>query len=210
MTFLGRKRHGTFEGEVITDLRAHELRGRQPGRRVPHRMKQNGIKMYDKAGLVLRVATVINQPAEFRVRRRGRRKTQWVPLRKSVAYLFRYREICLQCNSRYLAALALVEDPTPALCSLDDIAVAKAPAPGRSVKAFNPIARADSHLFGALLSGDHILRGFANRDLRDKLRLTAFPLGDNPKTQSAQVSRLLHRLHVYGLVAKVPRSRRWR
>ena len=24
------------------------------------------------------------------------------------------------------------------------------------------------------------------------------------------MSRLLHRLHVYGLVAKIPRSRRWR
>ena len=67
------------------------------------------------------------------VRRRGRRKTEWVPLRKSVAYLFRYREIP-----------------------------------------------------------------------------TSFPLSDNSKTQSAQVSRLLHRLHVYGLVAKIPRSRRWR
>ena len=106
MTFLGRKRHGKFEGEVITDLPAHELKGRQPGRRVKHRMKQNWIKMYDKAGLVLRVETVINQPEEFRVRRRvrrrGRRKTEWVPLRKSVAYLFRYREICRQCNSRPL------------------------------------------------------------------------------------------------------------
>ena len=30
------------------------------------------------------------------------------------------------------------------------------------------------------------------------------------ETQSAQVSRLLHRLHGYGLVAKIPRSRRWR
>jgi hypothetical protein len=214
MTFLGRKLHGKFEGEVVTDLRAHELRGRQPGRRVKHRMKQNWIKMYDKAGLVLRIETVINQPEEFRVRRRvrrrGRRKTEWVPLRKSVAYLFRYREICRQCNSRYLAALALVEDPTPALRGLDDITVGKAPAPGRSVKAFNPMARADSHLFAALMSGDHILRGFANRDLRDKLATTTFRLSDNPRTQSAQVSRLLHRLHVYGLVAKIPRSRRWR
>jgi hypothetical protein len=214
MTFRGRKRHGKFEGEVITDLRAHELRGRPPGRRVQHRMKQNWIKMDDKAGLVLRGETVLKQPEEVRVRRRvrrrGRRKTEWVPLRKSVAYLFRYREICRQCNSRYLTALALVEDPTPALRGLDDITGGKAPAPGRSVNAFNPLARADSHLFGALLSGDHIVRGFANRDLRDKLRPTSFPLSDNPKTQSAQVSRWLHRLHVYGLVAKIPRSRRWR
>jgi hypothetical protein len=99
-------------------------------------------------------------------------------------------------------------DPRPARSRRHP--VGKAPAPGRSVKAFNPIARADSHLFGALMSGDHILRGFANRDLRDKLRPPSFPLSDNPKTQSAQVSRLLHRLHVYGLVAQIPRSRRWR
>ncbi|HLF11913.1 MAG TPA: hypothetical protein VJA26_11925 [Gammaproteobacteria bacterium] len=27
---------------------------------------------------------------------------------------------------------------------------------------------------------------------------------------SGKVSRLLHRLHLYGLIAKVPRARRWR
>jgi hypothetical protein len=40
--------------------------------------------------------------------------------------------------------------------------------------------------------------------------VTAIRLSDDPRRQSAQVSRLLHRLHVYGLVAKIPRSRRWR
>ena len=95
MSFLGRKLHGQFQGEAVTDEFAHALKGRLPGRRVKHRMKQNWIKMYDKAGVA--VETVINQPGEFRVRRRvrrrGRRVTEWVPLRKSVAYLFRYREL---------------------------------------------------------------------------------------------------------------------
>jgi hypothetical protein len=40
--------------------------------------------------------------------------------------------------------------------------------------------------------------------------LSYWPSRDDPRQQSAQVSRLLHRLHVYGLVAKIPRSRRWR
>jgi hypothetical protein len=56
------------------------------------------------------------------------------------------------------------------------------------------------------------LRQSVKRDLPIEFvpqQLTSFPLNDNPKTQSAQVSRLLHRLHVYGLVAKIPRSRRW-
>src|SRR5262245_13122937 len=56
-------------------------------------MKFNWIKMYDK-GTVLRVETVINNPEEFRVRRRVRRQGRdvmaWVPLRKSVTLLFRY------------------------------------------------------------------------------------------------------------------------
>jgi hypothetical protein len=177
-------------------------------------MKRNWLKMYEKAGWILRVETVINDPEEFRVRRRvwrrGRRRTAWVPLRKSVAYLFRYREISLQSNSRYLNALAQVDDPTPGLRGLDTITTRKRPAGGRTVTAFNPVARSDSQLFIALMSGEHAVHGFANRDLRAKLTATSIRLSDDPKRQSAQVSRLLHRLHVYGLVAKIPRSRRWR
>jgi hypothetical protein len=72
--------------------------------------------MYDKSGLVLRVETVINNPEQFRVRkkvsRKGKRQTEWVAMRKGVAYLFRYREVSLQANGRYLDALAVVDDPT--------------------------------------------------------------------------------------------------
>jgi len=76
------------QGEVLTALRAHELDGRLLGHRVKPRMKQTWIKMYNKPGLLLRIETVINDPEEFRVRRRerrpGRRRTEWVPLRKGV------------------------------------------------------------------------------------------------------------------------------
>jgi len=57
---------------------------------------------------------------------------------------------------------------------------------------------------------EHILHGFANRDLRDKLAASVLRLHDEPKKASSQVRRLLHRLHVHGLVAKIPRSRGWR
>ena len=60
------------------------------------------------------------------------------------------------------------------------------------------------------MSGEHAVHGFANRDLQAKLAATSIRLSDDPQRQSAQVSRLLHRLHVYGRVAKIPRSRRWR
>ena len=69
MTFLGKKLHGNFEGEAITDLKV-----RQAGARVKHRIKGNWNKMYDKYGLVLRIETVINQPREFKVFRQGIRQ----------------------------------------------------------------------------------------------------------------------------------------
>jgi hypothetical protein len=123
MSFLGRKLTGHFLGEVVTDQLAVDLLGKRvPGRRVKHRMKCNWIKMYDK-GPVLRVETVINNPEEFRVRRRVRRQGRdvmaWVPLRKSVTMLFRYREISAQSNVRYLDALSQVQDPTSAVRDLD-------------------------------------------------------------------------------------------
>ena len=51
------------------------------------------------------------------------------------------------------------------------------------------------------MSGEHAVHRFANRDIRTKL--TAQLSGD-ARRQSAQISRLLHRLHVSGLVAKIP------
>jgi hypothetical protein len=95
-----------------------------------------------------------------------------VPLRKSVAYLFRYRDVAQQSNARYLNALAHVDDPPPGLRGLDTITTRKSPAAGRPVKAFNPVARSDSQLFVALMSGEHAVHGFANRDLRAKPRAT--------------------------------------
>ena len=69
LKFLGRKLHPRFEGEVLTDLK----KGRHPGARIKHRMKNNWLKMYDKFGQILRIETVINQPREFKVRRRRER-----------------------------------------------------------------------------------------------------------------------------------------
>lgn len=63
MSFLGRKLHGKFEGEIISDL-SGGAGPRIGGARIKHRVKQNWIKMYDKTGLVLRVETVINDPTD--------------------------------------------------------------------------------------------------------------------------------------------------
>jgi hypothetical protein len=134
----------------------------------------------------------------------------WVPLRKGVAYLARYQEICGQCNGRYLDALAHVDDPTPAIRALDALSARAATPDGRTVRPFNPVARQDRTLFEVLMSGEHVLHGFTNRELREHLVRVGFPLAAETPKQSGQVTRLLRRLHIHQLVAKIPRSRRWR
>jgi len=213
--FLGKKLDGRFRGEQLSDL-TDRFKRRLPGLRIKHRVKMNWIKMYDKAGSVLRVETVINDPTAFKVRkqvvREGAHVTEWVKMRKGVANLFRYRDVSLSANRRYLDALALVDDPTPAIRDLDKITQRKRTRQGQSVRAFNPLAREDRELFAALASGGHHVRGFTNQDIRQRLKHTALlgPKRQTPQQRSARVSRLFHRLHVYGLIGKVPRSRRWR
>ena len=215
MGFLGRPLRSTFQGQITTDyLEMSHLR--IPGARIKHRVKQNCLKMYDKAGMVLRVETVINDPREFRVRRRVRRKgkwkMEWVEMRKGVAYLYRYREVSRSANARYLDALAVVSDPTAKVRELERITRRKTITPSRTARAFNPLSQEDLQLFRAVLCGDHHLRGFKNGDIRKQLARSQHlrSVGTDERRRSAKVSRIFQRFHAHGLIAKIPHSRKWR
>ena len=204
MNFLGRKLNGNFQGEIVSDL-SSLVCGRTGGSRIKHRVKQNWLKMYDKSGLVLRVETVINNPEEFRVRkqvlRKGKLYAEWVAMRKGVAYLFRYREVSLQANGRYLDALASVDNPTDAKRALERVTMPKRDAAGRRCAGFNPLARPDAQLFQGLMDGEHCLRGFTNRDIRGRLQSKHHlrACGQDPRKQSAKISRTFRRLHAHRL-----------
>ena len=62
-------------------------------------------------------------------------------------------------------------------------------------KGFNLLAQHDAALFRSLLSGAFVISGFANKDLRRIL----------PDLNTGQVTRLLKRLRVHGLIKKVAR-----
>lgn len=208
LTFLGRKLNGNFNGEVTNSFKK-----RWPGARVKHRMKGNWIKMYDKHGCVLRIETVINHPHEFRVRRKGKRRGQsvigWYPMAKRVSNFYRYAEICSSANSAYLNALAAVDDPAQAYRLLNQLCepITKN---GRRRRGLNPLRKDDVALFAAALRGEHFIHGFRNRDLAAHLNV---PYCKDPlerKRQSARITRLIQLLHAHRLIARIPRSRRYR
>ena len=62
------------------------------------------------------------------------------------------------------------------------------------------------------MDGEHCLRGLSNRDLRSRLTGTRWlrASASNPKKARAKVGRCFRRLHAHGLIARIPRTRRWR
>jgi hypothetical protein len=104
--------------------------------------------------------------------------------------------------------LAVVDDPAPAYQQLRQLTEPKV-VNGRSYAGFNPARRDDVRLFMAVLDGDHIARGFRNGDIREPLFGLSKQSGQR-RRDSAAAGRLLKRLHVRQLVAKIPRTRRWR
>jgi hypothetical protein len=209
MTFLGRRYRETFQGEV----RTHWQR-REPGAAVKHWVKRNALKMYDKDGLVLRIETVINNPKEFFVHRPrhkqdGTTEVGWFPMTKAVANLYRYAQVAGKANARYLEALAVVDDLGVGQRELDRCCAAVS-YQGRRRRGLQPLGRADQALFAATLRGEHAVRGFRNGELAARL------FGPTPKDpverrrQCGRVSRRISLLRAHGLVAKIPRSRRYR
>jgi hypothetical protein len=204
LRFLGRKRDGNFRGEVQT-----QVSRRVEGVRVVHRMQSNKLKLYDKWGLVLRIETTINDPTEFRVRRRkaGSSRLQWQPLRKGVAWLWRYAEVCRSSNRRYLEALAVVDDDSTARRLLDRV-TKPAKLNGRAKRALQPLSPADQQLFRAALRGEHRLQGFRNQDIARRLYAQGTKDPAERGRRCRRVTRLIQLLRAHGLVAKIPRTRR--
>ena len=208
LTFLGRKLHGNFQGEVLNDVKR-----RLPGSRVKHRVNRNWIKMYDKFGVVLRIETVINRPYEFRVRRRGKRQGKvvlgWFPLCKGVAFLPRYHQVSLAANRRYLEALSAIEDPSAAYALLDDVCEPVLYR-GRRRRGLQPLRRSEVALFASVLRGEHAIHGFRNRDLAQQLCPSTRRDPALAKKVGARLTRLIQLLRAHSLIAKIPRSRRYR
>jgi hypothetical protein len=209
LTFLGRRLHANFDGEVLTDCKKDRL----PGARIKHRMKNNWLKMYDKFGQILRIETVINQPREFRVRRRrvrhGRRQTLWCPMNKGVANFYQYHAVARAANERYLNALSVVDGPCATAKQLDRVCK-PAKFHKRRRRGLNLLHPEEQRLFRAILRGDWRLNGFRNRDLLGELYGSKPVPPDEQRRRSLRVCRDLQLLRAHGLIAKIPHSNRYK
>lgn len=200
LRFLGRRTNSRFADDPNTDRKRWI-----EGVRVKHRVEENAMKMYDKQGSVLRIETTIVNPRRFRVLREATRGGQpvlaWEPLRKGIMDTARRAELGRAANERYLEALGVVGAPAPTRHLLDPVS-RRTMRSGRPFRGLRPISSDDARVFEALLSGEHLLQGFRNRDIRVALH------GDlrnatERKRASARVTRLLSLLRAHKLIRKV-------
>lgn len=208
LRFLGHRTNSRFNGEVSSSLLT-----RSEGVRVKHWLQENSLKMYDKQGSVLRIETTINNARRFKVRKmtvwNGVRRLRWIPMRHAVADLDRRVEISRAANERYLEALAVVEEPAPARELLDAVSrpVTKDDRPYRALR---PVSCQEAAVFAAVLGGQFLLKGFTNRDVRQRLGLPAAVERHERRRQSARTTRLLRLLRAHGLIRKASGTRYYR
>jgi hypothetical protein len=191
-TFLGRTLTGHYR-----DALGNDFHTRVEGTRLKHHMGPVAIKLYDKQALVLRIETTVNDVSFFRHHRtvehkNGTTTTQLAPMQKTIYSLAPLRDVLRAANRRYLAFLSDLADPTAGVRQVEQLAAPKQQ-DGRSYRGFNPFAAEDLALLLALARGEWHLSGFRNAHLRRVL----------PDRTGPQISRLLKRLHVHGLIKKV-------
>ena len=191
-TFLGRKLHGNYCGEMGNDFHT-----RVEGTRIKHHMGQVAIKMYDKHGLALRIETTANDLSFFKHRREVQRRDgssqmKVAPLKKSIYSLPLAAKLMGDANRRYIDFISAIDDPTSAIRDLEKISRPTRDS-GRSWRGFNLFHGDDLDLFHIILRGEFNISGFKNKDIR--LRL--------PGRTPNQISRLLKRLRKHGLIKKI-------
>jgi hypothetical protein len=194
-TFLGRKLHPLYEGEVGNDFHT-----RIEGTRIKHQMGSNSIKMYDKLGRVLRIETTVNNISFFKhyrevEHRSGASEMKLATMKKTIYSLPPLREMLFSANRRYLAFLSEMIDPSSGISRMERLS-SSVKSNERTYRGFNLFDKADVSLFCALAQGQWHISGFQNSTLRRLL----------PGVTGPQLSRILKRLHLLGLIRKIGRT----
>jgi hypothetical protein len=191
-TFLGRKLDPRYEDEM-----GNRFDTRIEGTRVRHTMGPASVKMYDKHGLILRIETTVNDASFFKHYRRvehrdGTTETKWTSMKKGIYSLPALREVLCAANRRYLEFISAIDTPTAGIDALRKIS-AKLREGEHTYPGFNFFAKHDQALMEALARGENCIRGLSNKSLRRRF----------PDKSSGQITRILKRLRIHGLIKKV-------
>ena len=191
-TFLGRKLHGLYQGEM-----GNNFNTRIQGTRIKHQMGAVSIKMYDKFGIILRIETTANDVSEFThvrevQKRDGSVVTQQARMKKNIYSLYALAVILKASNRRYLEFISTFDDPSQGIKNLNKVSKT-VKTENRNYRGFNFFSEDDQSLFEVLARGEFNIKGLRNKSLRAYF----------PEKSSSAISAILKRLRTHGLIRKV-------
>ncbi len=197
-TFLGRKLFAHYQDEV-----GNRFDVRIQGTRIKHTMGPVSIKMYDKFGMILRIETTVNDVTFFPhyrgvEQRDGQRVRKWAEMKRNIYSLPVLQERLLTANWRYLEFLSTIDDRSAGIDKLDRF-TKTIRRNNRGYPGFNFFRAGDRTLMETLLRGEYNIQGLRNKDLRQHLK----------DRSPGQVSRLLRRLRLHGVLRKAGSAYRY-
>ena len=163
-------------------------------------MGKSSIKMYDKFSKILRIETTTNDVSFFKhyrevEHRNGTKSMQYAALKKNIYSLTPLMTLFSASNKRYLEFISAFDNKEAGRKRLDKISNKKS-VNNRNYKGFNLFSDQDLAVLITVLRGEYNISGFRNKDIRFRL----------PQFNTAKISRLIKRLHVFGLIKKVGKT----
>jgi len=194
-TFLGKRFSVLFEGETGSRFGKRIL-----GTRIKHQMGEISVKIYDKFGKILRVEVTSNDVSQLKVfrdvqKRDGSVVATTAPVKKSIYSLFDLTGVFKNACNRYLEFISSFDDPTDGLKKLGRV-TETVTENKKNYKGFNFFSTDDEKILIAVADGKFTLKGITNKALRDML----------PEEKPWQVSRILKRLRLHGLIKKIGKT----
>jgi len=209
--FMGKRLQANSKADA-----ASRLQTLVQGTRLKHTLGATSLKMYDKAGCVLRIECTTSDVSTFKHRRKveprrsaasgadragagscGEKK--WAPMRKTFYSLGAVAEAMSACNRRYLAHISQWPDRTRERHVLREITASRRDEKQRSVRGVNFFRDEDLQFLRALQRGEHHLAGLRNRTLQPHL----------PGWTPAKIGRTLRRFRVLRLIKPVTGTRKY-
>ena len=133
----------------------------------------------DRGSLAILMPDLLEHPAlHFSaedVRRFLGRKRRWMPMGKGVANFWRYWQLALQSNGRYLAALAHVEQKGEVVRTSDDLCRSRVK-DGKRYARCNPVGAPAGNPFAAVLSGERAMTLVPEIATCEPISMIALPL----------------------------------
>ncbi|HAO52058.1 TPA: MarR family transcriptional regulator [Candidatus Magasanikbacteria bacterium] len=196
--FLGKRFSNLFEGESGTRYNNRIL-----GTRIKHQMGEISVKIYDKFGSVLRIEVTCLNVSKISIfrdvqKRDGTIVPKVAPAPKSIYSLYPLMSAFKNIIHRYLEYISSFDDPSDGIKKLDSV-TEDVVENDRKYKGFNFFNKSDEEILLSIADGKYSIHGLTNKELRKKL---------TSKT-SGQISRILKRLLLHGLIKKVRKTYRY-